>query len=239
MSRTFALLLAAAGCATAAPVHPNLPQVESSVVEGTNRFRESQSRTVLRTHPELEKAARAFAAYMARTGELDHEAGGTTPAARAKAAGYDYCHVAENIARHYGTAGFTTADLAQRLVEGWKNSPGHRKNMLEEDMVDTAVAVAHRRHDGYEDFYSVQLFGRPQSASVRFRVRNSGASTVKYRVGDREYELGPRYTRTHTTCGPSPLDFQSPRRASFKPSRDDCYVVSRSAEITHARGGCA
>ena len=50
---------------------------------------------------------------------------------------------------------------------------------------------------------SVQLFGRPQSASVRFQVRNAGAATARYRVGEREYELRPRHARTHTTCGPS------------------------------------
>ncbi len=234
-----AIVLAATGCAIAAPARPNLPQVEDLVVEGTNRFRESQSLTVLRTNAELEKAARAFAEYMARTGEFEHDAGGTTPASRATAAGYDYCHIAENIARHYATAGFTTPDLAHRLVEGWKNSPGHRKNMLEPEVIETGVGIAHRRHDGYEDFYSVQLFGRPKSQSVRFQVRNNGRSTVKYRLGERQYELRPRYSRTHTNCGPLPLNFEAPHPASFTPAREECFVISPREEITHARGGCA
>jgi uncharacterized protein YkwD len=122
---------------------------------------------VLRTNPELEKAARDFALYMARTGEFDHDAGGTTPASRVKAAGYDYCRVAENIARHYSSRGFTTPGLAGELVEGWKNSPGHRKNMLQPDVTETGVAIAHRRHDGVDDFYSVQLFGRPRISRGR------------------------------------------------------------------------
>ena len=174
-ARVFALLLLATGCAAAAPVRPNLQQVEDLVVEGTNRFRESQSRTVLRTNPELQKAARDFAEYMARTGEFEHTAGGTTPGSRVKAAGYEYCQVGENIARHYSTAGFTTPDLARHLVEGWKSSPGHRKNMLEPNVIETGVAIAHRRHGGVEDYYSVQLFGRPQPRDKLKRARGGCA----------------------------------------------------------------
>ena len=232
-------MLLAASCALAAPQRPDLARAEDIVVEGTNRFRQAQALKGLRTNPELEKAARAFAEYMARTGEFDHDAGGTTPAGRVKAAGYDYCQVAENIARHYSTRGFATADLAHRLVEGWKSSPPHRKNMLEPEVTETGVAIAYRRHDGVEDFYSVQLFGRPQSQSVRFRVRNSGERTVRYRVGERDYDLRPRYTRTHTTCAPAALRFQSPQPASFTPEREECFVISPEEEIRHARGGCA
>ena len=165
-ARAFAALVLAAGCASAAPARPDLSQVEHLVVEGTNTFREAESRTVLRTSPKLQKAAADFAELMARTGEFEHTAGGTTLVSRVKAAGYDYCRVAENIARHWSTAGFTTRDLAGHLVEGWKNSPGHRKNMLQPDVIETGVAIAHRRLDGREYFYSVQLFGRPPQRDV-------------------------------------------------------------------------
>jgi uncharacterized protein YkwD len=238
-ARALALVLVAAGCAVAAPPRPDLPKVEDLVVEGTNRFRESQSRTTLRTNRELEKAARSFAEYMARTSQFDHEAGGTTPAGRARAAGYDYCHVAENIARHRSNMGFATRDLAHRLVEGWKSSPGHRKNMLEPEVVETGVAIAHRRHDGIDDYYSVQLFGRPRSENVRFHVRNTGKVAARYRVDGEEYDLPAHYTRMHTTCGPSVLHFESPRAATFKTARGQCYVVSRNQDITPAPGGCA
>jgi uncharacterized protein YkwD len=161
----FALLLAAA-CAAAAPTmkRADLPQVEKIVIEGTNQFRAGERRVVLRTNAELEKAARDFAEYMARTGKFDHEVDGTTPATRVKAAGYQYCRIGENIARFYSTHGFTTTDLGQQLVKGWKDSPGHRRNMLEPEVIETGVAVVHRRHDGIDDFYAVQLFGKPRDA---------------------------------------------------------------------------
>ena len=162
-----AVLLLAAACATAAPPttkKADLPQVERLVIEGTNQFRAGESRVVLRTNAELEKAARDFAEYMARTGKFDHVVDGSTPASRVKAAGYTYCRIGENLARFYSTHGFTTPDLGKRLVEGWKESPGHRRNMLEPDVIETGVAVVHRRHDGIEDFYAVQLFGKPRDA---------------------------------------------------------------------------
>jgi uncharacterized protein YkwD len=159
-----ALLLAA--CASAAPAtkRADLPQVEKIVVAGTNQFRAGESRVVLRNSPALEKAARDFAEYMAKTGKFDHEVDGTTPATRVKAAGYQYCRIGENIARFYSTHGFTTSDLGRQLVQGWKESPGHRRNMLEPDVIETGVAVVHKRHDGIDDFYAVQLFGKPRDA---------------------------------------------------------------------------
>jgi uncharacterized protein YkwD len=157
-------LLAAAACATTAAPHKeaDLPQVEKIIVEGTNQFRAGESRVELRTNPELEKAARDFAEYMARTGKFDHVVDGTTPSSRVKAAGYQFCRIGENLARHYSTHGFTTPDLGRRMVEGWKESAGHRRNMLEPDVIETGVAVVHKRHDGIDDFYAVQLFGKPR-----------------------------------------------------------------------------
>lgn len=38
-----------------------------------------------------------------------------------------YCIVSENIAHQYNSLGFTTEELAEQFVQGWKNSPGHRK----------------------------------------------------------------------------------------------------------------
>jgi uncharacterized protein YkwD len=43
-------------------------------------------------------------------------------------------------------------------VEGWKRSPGHRRNLLAREATQTGVAVA-RSDQGY--YYAVQLFGRP------------------------------------------------------------------------------
>ena len=193
--------------APAAIKQAELPRAEELVVAGTNEFRAARGLPALKKNRELDEAARAYAAFMAQAGKLDHEADGSTPSARAKRHGYDYCVVAENIARQYSSRGFATEELAGDLVEGWKRSPGHRKNMLDAEVVDIGVAIGHRTFKGMPDYYAVQLFGRPRSASIQFRISNETGASVKYRVGDRPYTLAPRYSRTHTECAPRRLDF--------------------------------
>jgi uncharacterized protein YkwD len=136
--------------------------VERAIVEGTNRFRHEQGVGSVRPDSMLDRTAHEFAEYLARTDRFDHEADGRTPAIRARAHGYDYCLVAENIAYQFDSRGFTTPVLARELVEGWKDSPGHRRNMLDARAVDTGVAVVQSRHSGR--FYAVQMFGRRRAA---------------------------------------------------------------------------
>lgn len=106
-------LLAFASCppAGAATRQPDLSQVESLVVEGTNDFRREHGLPPLRHNRVLEESARA----------------------------------------------------------------GHRTNMLDADVVETGVAIAPRTYKGHSDYFAVQLFGRPRSASVK-RTSGCGAS---------------------------------------------------------------
>jgi uncharacterized protein YkwD len=215
-----------------AQAKPDLSRVETLVVEGTNEFRRQEGRPRLERNDALEKAARDFATLMARTGEFSHEAGGSTPSERARGHGYDFCLISENIAHQYSSAGFQTAELARKLVEGWKNSPGHRKNMLAPDVTDTAVAVAHSTAKGLQRYYAVQMFGRPRSASVAFQISNLTPFMVRYRVADRAFVLQPRTIRTHTECTPQALAFElpedpNPRGPQFTTRSGDKFVVAR------------
>ena len=159
MHRFLAVLaiLAALGARAA-----DLPAVERSIIEGTNRFRHSQGLEPVHRDAVLERAARDFVAYLASTDRFDHQADGRTPGGRAQAKGYEFCLVAENIAYEFNTRGFTTAALADGLVDGWIKSPGHRKNMLDARAVDTGVAVAQSAKTGR--YYAVQMFGRRRAA---------------------------------------------------------------------------
>jgi uncharacterized protein YkwD len=211
---------------------PDLSRVEALVIEGTNDFRRQEHRPQVERDDKLEKAARDFAMLLARTGEFGHEAGGSTPSERARRHGYDFCIISENIAYQYSSAGFQTPELARKLVEGWKNSPGHRKNMLAPDVTDTAVAVAHSAAKGLQRYYAVQMFGRPRSASVEFEVGNATQDPVKYRVGDRAFVLQPRIVQTHRECTPQTLVFELPEDANspapqFTTRNRDKFVVAR------------
>jgi hypothetical protein len=216
--------------AMGAPQRPDLERVAGLVTRGTNDFRRAESRDAVGEDSRLEEAAQAFAGFIAKTGKFSHEADGSTPAERARRHGYDHCLVAENLAYQFNSAGFSTADLARRLVEGWKKSPGHRKNLLERDAVHTAVAVAASPREGH--YYAVQMFARPRSASVAFEVRNATRAEARYRVGDRPYTLPPNVVRTHTECTPPTLRFDpdeesSSRGASFTPRNGARFVVKR------------
>ena len=206
-----ASLFALSACGVAHAQHrPDLSRVETLLIEGTNEFRRHERLLSVERNARLEDAAREFATFMARSGRFDHDADGRTPSARAKSHGYDFCLVAENIAYEYSSADFETGDLARKFVEGWKHSPGHRKNMLQGDAIDTAVAVARSTAKGAPRYYAVQMFGRPLSARMEFRVRNASDALVRYRLAERELEVHPGEVRTHTECGPKALSFDLP-----------------------------
>jgi uncharacterized protein YkwD len=160
--RAWALLFAALVSGPALAQRPDLDAVEQLIVEATNEFRRGEGLRTVTTSPVLARTVRDFADFIARTDRYGHEADGKQPSDRARAHGYDYCLVSENIAYQYNSAGFRTAALARDFVEGWKQSPQHRKNMLEPDAVDTAVAVA--RSDRSGKYYAVQMFGRAKSS---------------------------------------------------------------------------
>lgn len=116
-------LAAAAIVATAladarAAAGPDLPAVEKLVLERTNDFRREQGLNALAANAPLERAARYFAEYMARTDRYGHHADGAEPADRATRHGYEWCQVSENISYQYTSASFATAELAERYVGG-------------------------------------------------------------------------------------------------------------------------
>lgn len=62
------------------------------------------------------------------------------PACRLAHANYTYRSVAENIYMVSG-AGDSAADVAERIVDGWMSSSGHRANILDDDFTKGGVGV--------------------------------------------------------------------------------------------------
>jgi len=176
------------------------------VVVSTNEFRRQENLPLTGHAPQLASAARYFADFMARTGKYGHAADGTEPAARAKRFGYEYCIVSENIAQIYRSDGIATGELANRLFKGWQDSPGHRKNMVDPDVTETAVAIARSAKTDY--YYAVQLFGRPTSQSIEFKVTNRAGVAVSYGLDGQTYHLPARTTSTHRICKPATVEFR-------------------------------
>src|SRR5437660_1397706 len=170
--------IARPGSSAAASNIPDVERVKEEIFASTNQFRRQQGQRELKVNKELAKAAQYFADYMARTDKYSHTADGKEPWERAAKFGYAYCIILENIAYEQSPEGFRTPDLAEGFMKGWKKSPPHRKNLLDPDIDDIGVGVAHSERTGR--YYAVQNFGRPKSKEIVFKLTNETDSGVKY-----------------------------------------------------------
>jgi len=225
------------------PVPPDrgvdLSRGVKDIVRRTNDFRREQGREAVAVNAKLAETAAYFAGYMARTDTYGHTADGKRPAQRATEHGYEYCIVLENIAYQYNSAGFTTEQLGKGFFEGWKHSPGHRRNMLDPDVSETGVAVARSAKTGY--YYAVQMFGRPRSHTIEFQIANRSDAEVEYRVGDQSFSLPPRVIRTHRRCRPADVTVRLPGGESkgetetIRPKAGDHFAVVRMGDALRVR----
>ncbi len=218
---------------------PDIPTVETAIVEMTNTYRAGHKLSPVGPSPALTAAARAFADFLARTDSFAHDAGGTTLQQRAGNAGYDYCEISENLARSLDSRGFESRKLAESTVEGWINSPGHRRNIEAPNVTETGVAVA-RVPDKHPKFVVVQLFGRPRSFAFDVQIANTTQSTVIYSFGDQSHELAPSMAATHTTCAPTSVVFKKAGTgagavaltARYEATTGAVYVIERGKRGT-------
>jgi uncharacterized protein YkwD len=202
-------LMFAGLCACASAVGPaRTDTAERDVVERSNAFRRSHGLGPVAPDRTLTAAAQSFAAYMARTDRYGHEADGREPSQRAQAQGYAYCMVAENIAMLYSSAGFETRELAAKFVQGWIDSPGHRRNLLAGEATDIGVGIAQSAGSGR--YYAVQLFGRPARLKLSFSLSNRSRESLRYQLDDKSYALPPGMTRTHEQCTTPALSLTLP-----------------------------
>jgi Cysteine-rich secretory protein family len=191
------------------PIAPDIPAAEVAIVEMTNAFRKGNKLAAVERNPQLDAAAQAYAKVLAarRKDALSHTIDGTTPAARARAAGYQYCQIAENLALAYDSKGFTSAEYARRTLRGWQESPGHRRNLLMPNVTETGIAVA-RTSPNDPRYIAVQLFGRPMALKYSFKVANKTTGAVDYTFAGDAHEVQPRQIITHTSCDPGDVDFK-------------------------------
>jgi uncharacterized protein YkwD len=204
--------------------------LESATAAKTNELRRAQHLRELRRDPKLDKAAHAYAEYLARSGQFSHEADGRKPWDRTDAAGYERAYVSENIVWSTAEDNPHTDALASRFLKSWAESPGHRRNMLDPDVDDLGVGAA-RAADG--KYYAVQLFGIPASKAFEVRVVNKAGQAIAYRMGDQPATLQPNYTMTHKLVRPTEFALAQPG-AGAEPVRRE---VKAAAQITVRKEG--
>ncbi|MCV0369485.1 CAP domain-containing protein [Filomicrobium sp.] len=218
------------------PVAPDVPAVEVQIIEMTNAYRAKNSLGAVHRNAALDKAARAYAEYLSRTNTFAHDADGRQPSARAEAAGYTYCQIAENLAMALDSRGFTTSALANQAVEGWIKSPSHRKNLLAPYVKEIGVAVT-RVPDKHPKYVSVQLFGRPTSEMYAFRISNRARQSVDYTFGGETHEIGPGYSVQHKTCEPGVIAFDIAGKSAGKVQSRYTAADGQSYRLSQDRSG--
>jgi uncharacterized protein YkwD len=98
----------------------------------------------------LSRIAGKHAALMAKRNNLSHKLFGEPGfIMRLQNGGYDAEVAAENI----GT-GYHNLDQA---MTGWKNSAGHRKNLLNPDVTEIGIAVAYTPKGKFHDYWALVL----------------------------------------------------------------------------------
>ncbi|MGR3377200.1 CAP domain-containing protein [Salipiger abyssi] len=106
-----------------APVDPD---------RAVNDYRAAHELPRLSRTPQLVAAAEAHASDMARTGTVGHVGSdGSSILDRVRAQGYDAARVAEN-------AGWTARGFAT-VLEGWDESPSHRKTLRLREVTDYGI----------------------------------------------------------------------------------------------------
>ena len=141
------------------------PEIEHFVIQHTNGERVAAGLSPLTHDPIISDIARAHSENISRMG-LSHELEGRGPTDRALRAGYNcrayhadgsYTYeLSENIlqypvaSRHDGFDTISEA-VASGLVKSWMSSPGHRANILDEDVRRIGVGIALLEHasDGH------------------------------------------------------------------------------------------
>ena len=126
-------------------------EIIESIHQQVNEFRQAQGRQPLRLNPVISAQARQHSAQMARKGSAISHAGFED---RLKKIGekLPYRAGAENVAASIGYE-----NPARTAVEGWKTSPGHRKNMLG-DFTLTGIGIAQSEQGKY---FITQIFLKP------------------------------------------------------------------------------
>jgi uncharacterized protein YkwD len=207
----------------------DLERAAAMIVKLTNQYRRHKGRAVVTANAELTATAQDLADFMAVTDKYGHEADGSRPSERARKHKYDFCSVTENIATEPAFAVDTPAQLAALFTQGWERSPGHRRNMLDPNVLEIGVALAVSETSGR--CYAVQMFGRPKSATIKYEIANDTDVVVTYRFGKQSDTLPAQATAFVPQCIPTDVVFTWPKSegesATFHPADGDRFIISK------------
>lgn len=126
-----------------------------SIIDLTNKARGLNGLPALDENPLLNAVAETRAQDMFEKQYFAHVSPtGDQASDIAQRIGYQYKIIAENLA----SGRFLTN---QKVIDGWMQSPGHRKNLLSTEVKELGAAIVKGTMSGQETWISVQIFGLP------------------------------------------------------------------------------
>ena len=151
-------LLALGGCASDTPTEQ--PSMYFNMAEAGAKLDSQAAATMISLYrqnnglgpvvvdPELVKIAEAQSQAMASRNKLDHNVKAPLPQ-RLSAAGYPATLAVENVSAGYHT-------LAEAF-SGWRDSPPHRANMLQNGVTKLGIAASYAPNTKYKVFWTLIL----------------------------------------------------------------------------------
>ncbi len=138
----------------------------------TNKIREQQGLTPLKTNDRLSAAAYKKAQHMFKNNYWAHVSpDGTEPWYFILNEEYDYVYAGENLAKNFNNS--------RDVVEAWYKSPSHRENLLNPNYDEIGYAVVNGVLDGYQTTLVVQMFGKSKQPSYSASADNvQGTDTI-------------------------------------------------------------
>ena len=133
--------------------HGDLDVIAKQVIRFTNRMRRRNGLDPLKKNPRLTKAAQGHVNDMDTVGRyLGHDSSdGRSLTDRINEVGYKWRYIAENAASGQGSA--------KQVVKTWMNSPGHRANLLNDEIGEIGIGFAIDDESGVP--YWIQKFAAP------------------------------------------------------------------------------
>ena len=118
-----------------------------------NAYRKEKGLKALRLSPELTEAAKGHSRDLAKWDRISHYGSdGSNPWDRVKRAGYKARLAAENV-------GTGQVDFGE-VMRGWKDSPGHNKNLLLPDADHMGIALVQDPKTEFKSFWTM-VIGAP------------------------------------------------------------------------------
>ncbi|CAN0375238.1 unnamed protein product [Phaeothamnion confervicola] len=125
----------------------------TSARDAINAYRKTQGLKPLTLNAELTTAAKAHARDLAKWDRISHYGSdGSNPWDRVKRAGYNAKVAAENV----GTGQINFSEV----LKGWRESPGHNKNLLMNDVEHIGIALVQDPKTEFKTFWVLALGAR-------------------------------------------------------------------------------